>query len=180
MKNAIYILAALTLSLGANAQFTMDFESGSRGVEQANCWQFGAISYRTNRPEVISGNTSASTNQLTNPSLSACWMKTPWLTWSSGNVTFQTGWRDNGNGSTRGIRVRFIPFDDNAAYDEGTYSAVEYSFDYVKNGSNWPDEFISFPVPAQYQNGQPYRMMISYVGTGGRARIITDDMSFHF
>ena len=83
--------------------------------------KLGAIAYRNKANEVISGTWSACSNQLSNESLSACWIKTPWLTWSSGNVSFDIKLSAK-NGNRRGVVVRMIPYNAADANYEGTYS----------------------------------------------------------
>lgn len=132
----------------------------------------GAIAYRNSGSEVISGNWSARSNSLSNPSLDACWIKTPFLTWSAGNVTLDAKLINN-TGTTKFIAFRFIPYDANDTWYEGTPSAVEYQFDFQKVGNSFTTnvENISFPVPAQYQDGNSYKLMISFAGTGGNNRV---------
>lgn len=180
MKKLLSLLLVLGGTFAANAQFTQDFEAsnGDRGYDWGNCWQMGAIAYRNSGSEVISGNWSARSNSLSNPSLDACWIKTPFLTWNAGNITLDAK-LINGTGTTKFIAFRFIPYDANDTWYEGTPSAVEYQFDFQKVGSSFSTsvENISFPVPAQYQDGNAYKLMISFAGTGGNNRAITDNYS---
>jgi LruC domain-containing protein len=178
MKKLIMMAVVIGSILPLQAQFTQDFEAsnGNRGYDWGNCWQMGAIAYRSSASEVISGNWSARSNQLTNESLSACWIKTPWLTWSSGNVSLDFMATAN-NGNSRGIAIRMIPYDAMDANYEGTYSDTIFYYDLPMPFTTSPQN-LSFAVPAQFQDGNPYRMMISFVGKGGNSRIISDNYSF--
>lgn len=118
MLKSLLVTGLVLLSASTQAQFSMDFESGDRGVEQANCWQFGAVGYVSNS-EKISGTSSARSNSMSNPNLSSSWIKTPWMIWNSGSVTFDAR-LTNTTGDTKFIAVRFIPFDDADANDEGS------------------------------------------------------------
>lgn len=175
MKHFVLLTSILGWVLSAQAfpatGYTMDFESGDRSVEQANCWAFGANGYITGGLAI--NGYSAQSNQLTNPSLTASWIKTPWTVWDNGNVTLDAR-LGAANGTTRSIVVRFIAYDANAAFFEGAYSGIEYQYDFP-TPFNTNIQNISFPIPASVINGQPYRMMVSFVGTGGNSRMITDN-----
>ncbi len=129
MLKGLLVSSIVLLSASLQAQFSMDFESGDRGVEQANCWQFGAVGY-VNNSEKISGTTSARSNSMSNTSLNSSWIKTPWMIWNAGTVSFDAR-LINTTGDTKFIAVRFIPFDDADANDEGVYTDIEYQYDFV-------------------------------------------------
>jgi len=181
MLKGLLVSSIVLLSASLQAQFSMDFESGDRGVEQANCWQFGAVGY-VNNSEKISGTTSARSNSMSNTSLNSSWIKTPWMIWNAGTVSFDAR-LINTTGDTKFIAVRFIPFDDADANDEGVYTDIEYQYDFVAIVTSRPRFFtsiesLSFPVPAGVQNGQPWKMMVSFAGTGGNNRCVTDNYVF--
>lgn len=174
MKNAVLLFSILGLSLGAHADapgYTMDFESGDISADRANCWAFGAHSY-TNTDMPINGFSTRS-NQLSSLNLGSSWIKTPWTVWNNGNVTFDARLNAAGNQS-RSIVVRFIAYDANAAFNEGAYSGIEYQYDF-NAPTNTNIQNISFPIPASVIDGQPYRMVVDFIGNGGSSRMITDN-----
>jgi LruC domain-containing protein len=163
------------------AQVTLDCESGNRAIEQGNCWGFGATGYASiaSYPSlVITGSYSTRSNSLTNLSLSACWIKTPWLLVGNGNITFQTRLDGNGNGVTaKGIVLSYIPYDAGASYGEGTevqfytYNFPEFNVTTIRD--------ISAPIPVEIQNSTtPYKIWVSYIGTGGNERAYSDNFIF--
>ena len=170
MKNKLLILSSL-IATSLSAQMTQDFESGSKSAEQSKTWQFGAGDVTSSGP--ISGSYSYLTNQLSNSSLSACWVKTPWAIWSSGTISMDAKLNQTG-GSTYKVSFRFIPWDECAAYQEGTYTSVVYEYTMSNSTSV---QSISFSVPSAVQDGKPWRMMVSYSGNGGSTRIIHDNWS---
>jgi|GEM_PF-1864044 len=175
MKNTVLLFSLFGLSLGAQAAiangYSMDFESGDIAADRANCWAFGAHSY-TNTDMPINGYSTRS-NQLSNMNLGSSWIKTPWTVWDNGTVTFDARLNAAGNQS-RSIVVRFIAYDANAPFFEGAYSGIEYQYDF-NAPTNTNIQNISFPIPASVINGQPYRMVVDFIGNGGSSRMITDN-----
>ena len=167
--------------ISTKAQVTLDCESGIRAIEQGNCWGFGATSYAsiTSYPAlVISGSYSTRSNSLTSLLLISCWIKTPWLLVGNGNITFQTRLDGAGNGVTaKGIVISYIPYDAGASYGEGT--AVQfYTYNFPAfNVTTIRD--ITAPIPTEIQNSTtPYKIWVSYIGTGGNERALSDNFIF--
>lgn len=174
MKKVFLTLAIIALTFNLKAQVTLNMESGNRATDQSNCWVFGAVGYTSASNEVITGSYSARSNQLTNPSSSACWIKSPWMLIGSGNITMNIRLLAS-NGTTRALSIRFIPYDANASYGEGT--VLNDSFEYNYNPVNSRLVNISYTIPSSVANSStPYRVMISMKGTGGNGRMAIDDI----
>lgn len=185
MKNKysfhLLLFALLLLSASGSkifAQVTLDCESGNRGIEQGNCWGFGAVSYSRRDTHVISGFWSTLSNQLNSPSPESCWIKTPWMMVGNGNITFKAKF-DGTNGNSRGFQMMYIPYNSsNPPYFEGTPVLFH---DYL-----WPQPYptstakiFSVPVPQAIANStEVYKIRISLTGSGGSSRMITDDFKF--
>ena len=180
MKKIFFITALISLvfATGSMAQVTLNCESGNRAIEQGNCWGFGANSYSNSANLVISGSWSTKSNSLTNASPTACWIKTPWMLIGNGNITFQARLDGAGNGVTaKGIILSYIPYDALASYGEGT--AVQfYTYNFPAfNVTTVRD--ISAPIPAAILNSTSvYKIMVSFVGTGGNERAYADNFIF--
>ena len=119
LKNTgIALLMVFGVAQIANAQVTLDCESGNRGIEQAACWGFGATSYNNTAGLLISGKWSVRTNSLTNLSLGACWVKSPWMTIKGQSVSLKARLDGAGNGVTvKNIVLSYIAYDANASYN---------------------------------------------------------------
>lgn len=177
-KSTIFmVIIILSAATGLHAQVTLNCESGNRAIEQGNCWGFGAISYTNTPGLVIAGNWSCRSNQLTNPLPTACSLKTPWMLVGNGNITFMAKFEGT-SGTTRGIQVFYIPYDQNSPYNEGT--AVQfYTYDWPKPWPTATAQNFTVPLAAVIINStQVYKIRVSFVGTGGTARIISDNYSF--
>ncbi len=179
MKNKLLVILILALPASIRAQYSMDFESGNRGIEQGNCWVFGAVGY-INNSERISGGWSARSNSMSNPALSSSWIKTPWMIWQNGNISFDARLINN-TGSTKFIALSFLPYDaDVPAHNEGTSLGAFYIYDFVQIAGKFSTSVnnISVPVPAAVVDGKPYKLMVSFGGTGGNNRAVTDNYVF--
>lgn len=177
MKKIALFFYLIVLAIGLNAQVTLNSESGNRAIEQGNCWGFGATSYTNTPSSVIAGSWSCRSNQLTNSLPTACWVKTPWMLVGDGNITFNAKFEGTA-GTTRGIQVFYIPFDETSPYNEGT--AVQfYTYDWPKPWSIITAQTFTIPLASAIINStQVFKIRVSFVGTGGTARIISDDYSF--
>lgn len=178
------ILLAILIAAGfqASAQTVqMNFQSGDRNLESANCWGFGAFSFVNNIPLTAGNNATLSwtgrSNQLTSLLPTASWVKSPWMKMGAGNITFQTR-LDGSPGTTRSMEVMYTSYDPNAA-NTSKESAYTSFFTF-----SWPTattttlQNISIPVPAAIA-GNPnnvYKIRISYLGTGGTGRAIIDNI----
>ena len=175
--NLLVIITILSVNT-VNAQLTLDCESGNRGIEQGNCWAFGAVSYTRRDVHIISGFWSTLSNSMTNPALSSAWIKTPWMKVGEGNITISTK-LENSTGTTKQLVASYIPYDENAGtYKEGTLTTF-YTFDYPKNGTIFSTavQNLVIPIPQAIANStNAYKIMLSFVGTGGNNRAITDKL----
>ncbi|MBX7181310.1 MAG: LruC domain-containing protein [Bacteroidia bacterium] len=177
MKRLGFLLLFSACFGQVNANVNLTCESGNRGVEIGNCWAFGANTYTNTSANVISGSWSCKSNQLTSSSVTASWVKSPWIKFSSGNITFKAKF-DNATGTSRGVKVFYIPYNSSASGGEGT--AVQF-YDYT-----FPTPFptstvknFTIAVPSAIANSSSsYKIRISFIGTGGNSRIITDDYVF--
>jgi LruC domain-containing protein len=153
-----------------------DAELGSREKYWALCWSMGAITASDSKSTLINGDYSFRTNQLTNSSNDATWMKSPWIKMEKGEISFVTR-LDGSAGGNRGIIIQYIPFDPkDEKYGEGEEVKFD-SFDFPnpinkqttvhKVTSEVPEELI----------GKTVKIFLSFVGTGGRARAGLDDLS---
>lgn len=173
------ILASLLMLVfltGTIAQtVSLNAESGNINTDRANCWALGGISYTSSSSEKISGNYSMRSGQATNPSNTAQWTKSPWLKPGSGNITINVR-LSTGNGTTRGVNVHYIPYDaaSPSASKEGSLNTF---YTYSWSPINASVQNLSFAIPSAIANSnQPYKIMFSFVGTGGNSRIISDDI----
>jgi len=179
LRNTFGILiVGLLLNInGLQAQLTLDCESGNRAIEQGNCWAFGAVSYSRRDTHIISGFWSTLSNSMTNPALSSAWIKTPWMKVGQENITLSTK-LENSTGTTKQLVVSYIPYDENAGtYKEGTLVSF-YTFDYPKNGTSFSIavQNLTVPIPLAIANSNTvYKIMFSFVGTGGSNRAIADN-----
>ena len=164
----------LLFSFNTKAQLTLTCESGNRATEQAACWGFGAVAY-SNLEFRINGFWSARTNQLTSSLITSCWIKTPWIIPGSGNITMKAR-LENASGTMRAIVFSYISYDPNAptSYKEGT-TTTYYTYTFATPLDIWVKD-ISVPLPAAIANSQnPYKILISFIGTSGSGRMFADD-----
>lgn len=169
MKKLLYIFTFLMLTASVRAQVTLNFESGNASTDEANGWSFYRNTYSNSG--AISGTWSAQTYSLRNSDIDSCWIKSPWIVWNSGNITFHTRLRST-LATFRAVAVRFIPFDNCALNHEGTPSDTLY---YNVLPINTSLQSHSFAVPSLVQDGKRWRMIISFLGSGGSARNLSDN-----
>jgi LruC domain-containing protein len=175
-KVLLSIVAGLFITANALAQTAlpvMDFESGDRAIEIANCWSFGSISFIS--ANVISGNWSGQSGQATNISATNMWIKSPWVKLKSGNITLKCK-LSAANGTVRKVHIAYLPYDavNGNANKEGT--RVEFN-NYTFATINQTINNISFPIPAAIENSSvPYKIMVSFAGSGGNSRFIVDEL----
>jgi len=180
MKRIFILTALFALFSGSHAfsQVVLNCESGNRAIEQGNCWGFGAVSYTNSASLIIAGSWSARSNSLTNSSPTACWIKSPWMLVGSGDITFKAKFEGTA-GTTRGIQLFYIPYDaNNPPYYEGT-PVMFYDYDWPKPWSTTTPQVFTVPIPSAIANSAVvYKIRTSFIGTGGTARIISDDYLF--
>jgi LruC domain-containing protein len=175
-KVLLSIVAGLFITANALAQTAlpvMNCESGDRAIEIANCWSFGSISFIS--ANVISGNWSGQSGQATNISATNMWIKSPWVKLKSGNITLKCKLSAT-NGTVRKVHIAYLPYDavNGNAIKEGT--RVEFN-NYTFATINQTINNISFPIPAAIENSSvPYKIMVSFAGSGGNSRFIVDEL----
>lgn len=176
-KSGIVLLIGLLFSFNSKAQLTLTCESGNRAVEQAACWGFGATSYSTTL--AISGLYSVRTNSLTNSALSACWVKTPWVKMGSGNITFKVRLDGAGNGVTmKRVIVSYVPYDaNNLSSLEGAPVRIDSVVFTNFNSTAVTNASIAIPAAIANDNNNVYKILFSFIGTGGNQRAYADDIS---
>ncbi len=155
---------------------TQNFESGDRSAEQAKGWEFGATTVNstfTGGGSAVQGTWSAQSNSLSSSSLSASWVKTPWMIWAAGNFSMDA--RLNATGAnTYKVIFRFIPWNSCNNFQQGTITSAVHEF----TMANTLDvQNISFPVPSTVLDGKPWKIQVSFIGTGGSTRIVHDNWS---
>jgi LruC domain-containing protein len=174
-KIALLLIITLAGFVSKSQTLSLNCESGNRSIEQGNCWAFGSVSY-SNLEFRINGFWSMRTNQLTNLSTSACWVKTPWFKPGSGNITMKTR-LENASGTSRGIVFTYVPYDANAisSTKEGTGTAF-YTYNFATPLDIWVKD-ITVPIPSAIANSnQAYKIIISFIGSGGFGRAFADDL----
>jgi LruC domain-containing protein len=172
-KTGIVLLIGLLISFNTKAQLTLTCESGNRATEQAACWGFGSTGYISTAGSIIAGSYSAQSNQLTNPAPTASWVKTPWMKIGNGNISLKAK-LSAANGTTRGVVFAYVPYNPaNPPYFEGV--PVPYdSTKWTTMNTNLVD--VSSTLPAAIANSNDvYKIRISFVGTGGNSRMISDN-----
>jgi LruC domain-containing protein len=185
MKNrySFHLLLFILLLVSASekkvfSQVKLDCESGNRGIEQGNCWGFGAVSYSRRDTHIITGFWSALSNQLSSTSPENCWIKTPWMMVGSGNITFKAKF-DANNGNSRGFQLYYIPYNSsNSPYFEGT-PVLFYTYTWPLPYPTGTAKLFSIPIPGEIANSVVvYKIKMSMVGSGGNSRLISDDFEF--
>jgi LruC domain-containing protein len=165
----------LMASFTSEAQVILNAESGDRRLDAANCWTFGGITYTNSSTLRISGNWSMQSGQATNSSPNTFWIKSPWMTNLNGNVTLKVR-LNAANGTTRGVVIGYLTYDpvNGNGAAEANYT-VFHTFNWPSINTTVYD--ISTAIPAVVANsGAPFKIMISFVGTGGNSRIVSDDI----
>lgn len=181
MKKLILALLVAT-SLSSQAQTVqMNFQSGDRNLETANCWGFGAVSFTTVIPAsgIIPPNSawSGRTNQLTSMLQTACWVKSPWMKMGSGNITFQAR-LDGAPATSRRFEVMYTAYDANAtnASKESNYTSI-FIYNWPSTAST-PFQNYTIPIPAAIAGNTTnvFKIRISFLGTGGTGRAFVDNI----
>tara|TARA_R110002050_G_scaffold77509_2_gene165406 strand:- start:930 stop:2414 length:1485 start_codon:yes stop_codon:yes gene_type:complete len=175
MKNLLIALA-LTGALQSSAQtvFT-DFESsnGNRGAE--TCWGFGGFSL-SNRSShnPINGYSARSGSLNANPS--AFWLKSPFIIFESGNITFNTRLSSADGASIYRVYIDFIEYDENDNWGEGSIvSGSTFTYTSPQNSV----QAVSVAVPSSIvSSGNPYKVYLRFESQGGNRnrRALVDDI----
>ncbi|WP_162418256.1 LruC domain-containing protein [Cyclobacterium roseum] len=172
-----YIVGMMSFSLQAQEIWVKnDAELGDRDRYFAACWSMGAIAVSDNEQTLISGDYSLRSNQVTNESRTATWLKSPWMMMEAGKISFNT--RLDGNaGGNRSIIVQYIAFDpSNGSTGEGDVTEIdEFEFPTPINRQTEVHE-VTVSVPDALE-GKTVKIYLSLVGSGGSARIGIDDLA---
>lgn len=180
-KIIVFALAVVVGVSGFTQTVTNDAESGDRAVEQAQCWEFGAVGYTSTANLVISGRWSMRGNSLSNPALTACWIKSPWIMPASGKITLRIR-MENTTGSTganeyKRVTVRFQEFDPTSSTAHGAGAFVGGSQEYTLTLPVNTLQNIAFEMPEELVKAQkPVKVMFSFSGVGGNNRPSIDDI----
>jgi LruC domain-containing protein len=176
MKNITYILVGLVFGFQiAQAQtIKNDAEAGSRDVYAAQCWSFGAVTVSNNESTLLSGGFSFRSNQVTSESNTATWIKTPWILPLGGEISFDTR-LDGNQGGNRTILIQYIPFDASQLNGEGKEVLV-HQYDFPNPITNQTVKRQVTALMPREIIGKPHKIFISFVGTGGTARVGLDDL----
>jgi LruC domain-containing protein len=179
MKKIITSLAIVTgffsTLMAQTALPILDMESGNRNTEIANCWGFTNVAY-SNLEFRIAGFWSGRTTQLTSLSTTNAFIKSPWLTIGSGNITLKTR-LENASGTSKAVVFSYIPYDVNSlnANKEGS-ATIFYTYNFATPLDIWLKN-VSAPIPSAIANSnKPYKIMISFIGSGGTSRAFVDDL----
>jgi LruC domain-containing protein len=103
------------------------------------------------------------------------WIRSPWVKLKSGNITLKCK-LSAANGTVRKVHIAYLPYDavNGNANKEGT--RVEFN-NYTFATINQTINNISFPIPAAIENSSvPYKIMVSFAGSGGNSRFIVDEL----
>jgi LruC domain-containing protein len=170
-------LAMFAISNTIKAQsLILTCESGNRAIETANCWAFGAMGYTNVNNQTIIGTWSLRGNAATNLNPTACWAKTPWMLIGNGNITLKAKIEPPINGTIRRVIVSYIPFEATATNSSKEGNLVRFDSTDLQINANVNN--LSYTIPAAIRNSAvPYKIMFSFVGTGGSSRFNADDLS---
>ena len=175
-KIIITLLIIFSFSyIEGKAQLTLDFESGNRSIEEANCWKFSRVEY-SNIEFRIAGFWSGRSEKINSTVTLENSIKTPWILPASGNITMKARLENDG-GTSRGVVFSYISYDPgNAASGMEGAPVKFYSYSFPKPHSI-DIRSISAAIPAEIANSQsPYKILISFVGQGGNSRTFSDDI----
>jgi LruC domain-containing protein len=154
-------------------------ENGNKNYDAANCWAFEAVNYTNTSGQVINGSWSIRTDVPTSLLPASCFVKSPFMKLSAGNITFKIKFEEAGNATIRRVIVSYIPYLANGNRREGTltpFDSISYTYS-AQTPLPVTAQNLSFPVPAGLaDNNQLYKVQISFVGTGGTSRFNADDL----
>lgn len=152
-----------------------DAELGSTNAYRALCWSLGAVTASNADGTMINGDYTFRTNQLTNSSNYASWMKSPWMILEKGEISFVTR-LDGSAGGDRSIIIQYIPFDPK---DEEYGEGEEVKFDTFDFPNPINKQTTLHKVTAEVPEeliGKTVKIFFSFVGSGGTARAGVDDI----
>lgn len=148
--------------------------TNNRNFDIANCWSFGGVTYQSTN--VLNGVYSFQSGAASNPLPSAFWLKSPWVKPGSANISLRTR-LSAANGSSRSLIFSYIPYLASGGNSAKEGTPVVFST-YNWATINTEDLNISVPMPPAIANSnQVFKIMISFAGNGGNARIIGDNVA---
>ncbi|MCK9312261.1 MAG: hypothetical protein M0P26_08290, partial [Bacteroidales bacterium] len=177
----IFFFSFLCVSISAQS-VVLDAESTFSGVtintsnnmafDLSNCWSMTAdIDYTTSsQGYVISGTYSIKTSGFP---ITDSWVTSPWLQPKSGNITLKARLSSINLVASREINFFYIPYETSASNSEG---AEQLIYTYKWSSISTDVNNISFQMPSGLVNATiPYKIKMSFGGTGGSAYILFDD-----
>ncbi len=166
-----YLILAFTAGNIQAQTLSQNFNSGNRTLESNMCWQSPGSSFSNASAELIEGQFTLRTGQLTGGGATPNGLITPWskLT-GSGNVTFQHKLTTWNSGSIRAVYVSLESADNPNVQD----TIYKFSFS-ATNATSL--QTISVAIPA-YTAGKVYRLRLFGYGTGGNSRWLLDNVSY--
>lgn len=179
MKKIFALIAFFTLTtISLFAQtLSVDAESGNRAIETGNCWAMGSVSYTSTAAQVITGKWSMRSNSPTSLDPQACWVKSPWLKPASGNITLNIKFESNTAATLRRIIALYIPYDPTSPSGFAEGKSVRFDSTEYKLPLPTTSQSIAFSMPNAIANsGLPYKIQLSFVGSGGTTRYNMDDL----
>lgn len=177
ISKIVTVFAILLLfSFNTKAQLTLTCESGNIATEKAACWGFGSTIYTTYLAISGSYSTTVRSNAVISLSLTSAYVRTPWIKMGSGNINFKVRLDGVGtNVTSRRVIVSYIPYNaNNASTLEGDPVRID-SVVFTNFFSNAVTN-ASIAIPAAIANSNNvYKILFSFIGTGGNAKVISDD-----
>ena len=182
MKKSIFLVLFIILTSSTiffGQQLNLNAESGNISIEQGNCWGFSGVQYYSGPSKIAGSYSIISTNKINSLDETLVWIKSPWMTVGSGNITFQAKLDATAGIKSRSIVISYIPYDPSSVLPSKEGTRVKF-FTY-----NFPKPFkttiysISAPIPPAIANSTDvYKIMISFIGIGGNPKIISDNYIF--
>lgn len=181
-----YYLSALSLLIInlSNAQSPLPVltaESGRQSADMTLCWSFKDIRYTTATAHTITGNWSL--RSLTPSSLNpeACWVKSPWIKVNGNQITLKMKFEPDGASTIRKVIASYITYNQSLPAFESPitrFDSLEYFTTSLGNNLPTTTQNLSFRIPASIVNDNKlYKIIISFVGTGGTTRYNIDDIA---
>jgi LruC domain-containing protein len=181
-----YFLSAVSLLLInlSNAQSPLPVltaESGRQSADMTLCWSFRDIRYTTATAHTITGNWSLRSLTPSNIDPDACWVKSPWIMVNGNQISLKLKFEASGAATIRRVIASYISYDQNVPSFESPITRFD-SLDYYTTsfGNNLPTSMqnVTFTIPSSIvNNNKLYKIMISFVGTGGTTRYNIDDIA---
>ncbi|MFM2359585.1 MAG: hypothetical protein RLY16_1578 [Bacteroidota bacterium] len=181
-KQAFIFIFLFGILLDINAQSTLpnlDGESGDIREQSATCWSFAGITYTKTSNLLINGRYTLQSAIPTSLDPQSCYYKSPWVRLDNKSVKMKIKFDVANSATIRRIIFQYIPFSATGVNKEGTPIRVD-SLNYnvsAQNPLSTNTYNADFNLPnAIINNNQPYKVMVSFVGIGGTARFLMDEI----